>query len=187
MFRLHHPETTKIKAGFTPCAPTSVANAFYLTCIYTSYKSQNSTPLNHKLLVSLWLFGSAKCLAGQCFDPYWALKPVQILCAVEHIACLILEDLADYVMRTRKTRCRQANERWTGSDGNKLKITGKRSNDRLGFNLSVNWKEFVIFVMPTQDKHAAHISSAGLINSRAYKLTKNQQLTSTSTNKLTNS
>ena len=92
----------------------------------------NSTPSNHKLLVSLWLFGSEKCLAGQCFSPNPALKPMQILCIVECIACLILEDLADYVMRTRKTWCRQANERWTGCDGNKLKITGKRSNRLIG-------------------------------------------------------
>jgi len=36
---------------------------------------------------------------------------------VEHISCLILEGVAGYVERTRQTRCRQASERWTGSDG----------------------------------------------------------------------
>jgi len=45
---------------------------------------------------------------------------MQILCIVEHIACLIFDGLADYVMRTSKTWCRQANERWTGNDGNNL-------------------------------------------------------------------
>ena len=48
-------------------------------------------------------FGSAKCFADQYFIPNPALNPMQILCIVEHIACLILEGLADYVMRTRKT------------------------------------------------------------------------------------
>ena len=39
--------------------------------------------------------------------------------------------------------------------------------------------------MPTQDKHSAHIRSAGQINSLAYKLTKTQQRPSTSTHQLT--
>ena len=46
---------------------------------------------------------------------------MQILCIVEHIVCPILEDVAGYVKRIRQVRCRQANERWTGSDGNNLK------------------------------------------------------------------
>jgi len=54
------------------------------------------------------------------FVPNRLLEPVQILCIVEHIACLIGEDVADYVERIRQARCRQANERWTGSDGNNL-------------------------------------------------------------------
>jgi len=45
---------------------------------------------------------------------------VQILCIVEHLACLILEDVAAYIKRIRQARCRQASERWTGSDGNSL-------------------------------------------------------------------
>jgi len=46
---------------------------------------------------------------------------VLFLCIVEHIVYPILEDVAVYVKRIRQARCRQANERWTGSDGNKLK------------------------------------------------------------------
>ena len=55
------------------------------------------------------------------FNQNWSLEPVQILCIVEHIACLILEDVAGYVKRIRQARCRQANERLTGNDGNNLK------------------------------------------------------------------
>jgi len=40
---------------------------------------------------------------------------------VEHIACLVLEAVAGYVERIRQTRCRQANEKCTGSEGNDLK------------------------------------------------------------------
>ena len=69
------------------------------------------------------------------FNPNRPLELVQILCIVEHIVCLIIEDVAGYVKRIRQARCRQANERWTGSDGNNLKITGKRSNDRLGLTI----------------------------------------------------
>ncbi len=45
------------------------------------------------------------------FNPNRSLEPVQILCIVEHIVCLILEDVAGYVKRIRQARCRQANER----------------------------------------------------------------------------
>jgi len=41
--------------------------------------------------------------------------------------------------------------------------------------------------MPIQDKHSFHVQSAWQINSLAYKLTKTQQLPSTSTHRLTNS
>ena len=55
------------------------------------------------------------------FTPNQSLEPVQILCIVEHIVCLIREGVARYVERIRQARCRQANERGTGSDGNNLK------------------------------------------------------------------
>ena len=42
-------------------------------------------------------------------------------------------------------------------------------------------------MMPIQDKHSFHVRSAWQINSLAYKLTKTQQLPSTSTHRLTNS
>ena len=45
------------------------------------------------------------------FNPNRSLLPVQILCIVEHIVCLILEGVAGYVERIRRARCRQANER----------------------------------------------------------------------------
>ena len=57
----------------------------------------------------------------------------------------------------------------------------------LAYNIPINWEEFVIPVMPTQDKHSSHIRSAGQINSLAYKLVKTQQLPNTPTHKLTNS
>ena len=56
------------------------------------------------------------------FNPNRALEPVQILCVVEHIVCLILEGIVDYVKRKRQARCRQANERWTGNNENNLKF-----------------------------------------------------------------
>ena len=43
--------------------------------------------------------------------PNRLLEPVQILCMVEHIACLVLEGVAGYVERKRQARCRQTNER----------------------------------------------------------------------------
>ena len=46
-----------------------------------------------------------------CLNPNRLLEPVQILCIVEHIVCLILEDAAAYVKKIRQARCRQANER----------------------------------------------------------------------------
>ena len=57
----------------------------------------------------------------------------------------------------------------------------------LAYNIPINWEEFVISVMPTQDKHSSHIQSAGQINSLAYKLVKTQQLPNSPTHKLTNS
>ena len=45
------------------------------------------------------------------FNQNRSLVPVQILCIVELIACLILEDVAGYVERIRQAICRQANER----------------------------------------------------------------------------
>jgi len=35
------------------------------------------------------------------FNPNRSLDPVQILCIVEHIACLILEGVASYIERAR--------------------------------------------------------------------------------------
>ena len=54
------------------------------------------------------------------------------------------------------------------------------------FNLSINWEEFLVFVMPTQDKHSVHIRRAAQIGSLAYKLMKTQQLPNTSTHQFTN-
>ena len=66
-----------------------------------------------------------RCFLLHCiyerFNPNRPLEPVRILCIVEHVACLILEGVAGYVERIRRARCRQANERWTGSDGKELK------------------------------------------------------------------
>ena len=45
------------------------------------------------------------------FNPNRPLELVQILCIVEHIVCLFLEDVAGYVKRIRQVICRQANER----------------------------------------------------------------------------
>ena len=78
-----------------------------------------------------------------CFNPNRSLEPVQILCIVEHIVWPYSLDVAGYVKRIRQVRCRQANKRWTGSDGNNLKTTGKRSNDRLGFNKLTNGKSHI--------------------------------------------
>ena len=75
------------------------------------------------------------------FNPNRSLEPVQILCIVEHIACLILEDVAGYVKRIRQARCRQVNERWTGSDGNNLKqqVSGLTTDWGLTQTLETNW------------------------------------------------
>ena len=70
-------------------------------------------------------------------NPNRSLEPVQILCIVEHIACLIFEDVAGYVKRIRQARCRQAKERCTGSNGKQLKIFDKRPNARFEFKLSL--------------------------------------------------
>ena len=45
------------------------------------------------------------------FNPNRSLVLVLILCVVEHIDCLILEDIAGYAERIRQTRCRQTNEK----------------------------------------------------------------------------
>ena len=55
----------------------------------------------------------------------------------------------------------------------------------LTFNVSINWAEFVILVIPTQDKHPFHVRSVGQIDQLTYKLTNCQQLPNTSTHKLT--
>ena len=73
-----------------------------------------------------WVWGECQLgLNGSAlrpsFTPNRSLEPVQILCVVEYIVDLILESVAGYVERIRQARCRQANERWTGSDGNYLK------------------------------------------------------------------
>ena len=66
---------------------------------------------------------------------------MQILCIVEHIACLILEDVAGYAERIRQARCRQANERWTRSDGNNLKqqVSGLTTDWSLTQVLEADW------------------------------------------------
>ena len=51
----------------------------------------------------------------------------------------------------------------------------------LPFNISINWEEFITFVMPTQDKRYARMRSAVQIKSQAYKLTKANNSRSTST------
>ena len=51
------------------------------------------------------------CCVPYPINPSRSLETVQILCIVEHIVCLILEYVADYVKRIRQTICRQANER----------------------------------------------------------------------------
>ena len=65
------------------------------------------------------------------------------------------------------------------------KITGKRYNDRLGFNISINKVEFVVFVMPTQNIHSSEMWSAVQIYALGHQLTKTQQLPKTSTQQLT--
>jgi len=54
---------------------------------------------------------------------------------VQHLSYIILKGVASYVKRTRRAKCRQANERWTGSDANNLKwlingITTRRGRYR---------------------------------------------------------
>ena len=46
-------------------------------------------------------------------------------------------------------------------------------------NISTNVEGFIIFVMPTQHKHSAHVRSAAQTSSLAYKRTKTQQLINT--------
>jgi len=65
------------------------------------------------------LFSPNLCQRNR-FIPNRALSLCRFLCIVEHIACIILEDVAAYVKRIRQARCRQASERWTGGDGNSL-------------------------------------------------------------------
>ena len=52
------------------------------------------------------------------------------------------------------------------------------------FGVSINSEALVVFLMPTQKIHSYHIRSAGLANPLACKLTKTQQLPSTSTHQL---
>jgi len=71
---------------------------------------------------------------------------------VEHIACRILEGVAGYVERIRQAKCRQANERWTGSDGNNLHKYTDRHHflhtlviDTMLVNLIFLFSEFISF------------------------------------------
>ena len=62
--------------------------------------------------------------AKHCFStfiPNRSLEPVHVLCIAESFTCLILEGVAHAMSRIIQARCRQANERWTGSDGNDVK------------------------------------------------------------------
>ena len=52
------------------------------------------------------------------------------------------------------------------------------------FGVSINCEALVVFLMPTQEIHSYHIRSAGLTSPLACKLTKTQQLPSTSTHQL---
>jgi len=54
------------------------------------------------------------------------------------------------------------------------------------YNISINWGELVIFVLPTKDKHSYYIRRTGQINSLLYKLTKTKLLANTSTHQLIN-
>lgn len=54
------------------------------------------------------------------------------------------------------------------------------------FDASVSWREFVVFVMQSQDKVPSHGRSTEQIHSLAYQLTKTQQLISLETHQLTN-
>ena len=54
------------------------------------------------------------------------------------------------------------------------------------FSISISCEVFVIFGMPTQNKHSSHIRSAGQNNSLAYKRAKAQQLQNAATHQLTN-
>ena len=54
------------------------------------------------------------------------------------------------------------------------------------FSISISCEVFVIFGMPTQNKHSSRIRSAGQNNSLVYKRAKAQQPPKTSTHQLTN-
>ena len=72
---------------------------------------------------------------GHFFNPNRSLEPVQILCIVEHIVCLILEDVAGYVFKNKTGKMPKSKRKMNRKRWKQPKITGKRSNDRLGFNL----------------------------------------------------
>ena len=54
------------------------------------------------------------------------------------------------------------------------------------FNFSINWGVFVIFVLPTKDKHSYYIRSTVQINSLPYKLMKTNLLANKLTHQLIN-
>lgn len=54
------------------------------------------------------------------------------------------------------------------------------------FDASVSWKEFVVFVMQSQDKATSHGRSTEQNNSLAYQLTKTQQLINLGTHQFIN-
>jgi hypothetical protein len=66
--------------------------------------------------------GEKEALKAKRLNPNRALEPVQILCVVDHLACFTLEGEAGYVKSVWQARCRQANERWTGSNANNSNI-----------------------------------------------------------------
>jgi len=59
-------------------------------------------------------------LIGQPFNPNWLLSMYGFYLIVGHIVCLVLEGIVGYVEKRRQTRCRHADERWKGNDGNLL-------------------------------------------------------------------
>ena len=63
-----------------------------------------------------WVWGEGQLgLNGSAlrpsFNPNRSLEPMQILCIVAHLVCLVLEDVTGYAERIRQAICRQANER----------------------------------------------------------------------------
>ena len=135
------------------------SNNYFLTAILFYY---NPT----------WVWGEGQSgLNGSAFRPSFKpnrpLEPVQILCIVGHIVCLILESVAGYVERIRQARCRQANEGWTGSDGNYLKTTGKRYNDPLGVNIYID-VFYLQHLQPIANNHVLSSPCFGLKRGRYF-------------------